>query len=277
MATRLGATTKGRLIVFLAVVWFGQSVCADIIFTAPPRENQQKAEEIYGPIAEQLSEILGEHVVYKKPTGWFDYSNRMRAGEYDIVFDGPHFAAWRVKHLKHIPVASLPGRLRFVVIVNKGDEGIKSVRDLAGVKVCSMLSPFLGTNLIYDMIDNPVLQPIIHEVGGGMKGVYQAFKRGECRAALLRDVMFNKLPKDQRSATRVLQATTALPNQTITVSQRLQKNAQQIADFMLSQEGVIAADGLLKQYSGKEKHFEPATAAQYDGVERLLEGVVWGW
>ncbi len=277
MAIRMSITIKGRLIAVLVGALVGQTAYADFVLSAPPRENEEKAEAIYEPIAEQLSEILGERVVYKKPTGWFDYSVRMRAGEYDIVFDGPHFAAWRVKHLNHIPVASLPGHLRFLVVVKKTDKTIVSVRDLAGVKVCSMLSPFLGTNVIYDMIDNPVLQPVIFEVDGGMPGVYKAFKQGECRAALLLDVVFNNLPADDKSAIKILQASAALPNQTITVSQRLQKNAQKIAEFMLSKEGTIAASGLLNQYSRQDKHFQPANAAEYAGVEHLLEGVVWGW
>lgn len=267
-----------RLIVFIIIsVSILQYAHAELIFTAPPRENTERGNQIYGPIADKLSTILGEKVTYEHPNGWFEYARNMRDGKYDIVFDGPHFTAWRVKHLKHIPIVTLPGTLNFVLVTKKSNQDIKRVRNLAGKKICGLPSPNLGTNLIYQAFENPVVQPVIFEVRGGMKHVYQAFKQGKCDAAILRHSNYSKLPDAEKKLLNVMVKTRPLPNQTFTVSQRLKANAQKLANFMASKDGAMAADNLLKRYSNKQKYFEKTTEGKFAGIEELLEGVVFGW
>jgi len=253
------------------------SANADYILSAPPRENAVLSEQTYEPLAEYLTKVLGEKVVYQKPSGWFDYAQKMRDGKYDIVFDGPHFAAWRLKHLHHIPIVALPGTLDFDVIADAHDTEISKVQDLNGQKICGAVSPHLGTSLVYELFDNPVLQPQIEEVRGGVQEVYKAYKRGQCRAAIMRTVDFEHLPAEEKAKTKIVAKTKSLPNQTITISRRLENNAQKIADFMTSKEGAVAAKGLLSRYSKNAPYFEATDISRYDGIEDLLEGVVWGW
>lgn len=272
-----GANVKGPFITFLFFAFFTSSINAELIFTAPPRENPEKASSLYEPLAEQLSNIIGERVTYQQPAGWFDYARNMRDGKYDIIFDGPHFAAWRVKNLKHIPVATLPGNLNFLLVARKSASSINTIRDLTGKKICGLLSPNLGTNLVFDSFDNPVLQPIIHEVKGGMKQVYNAFKHRKCDAAILRDAAYFRLPKNERAGLKILMKTKPMPNQTLTVSTRLKENAKKISNFMISRDGAKAAENILSRYSKKKKYFEKTSIQNYSGIEDLLEGVVFGW
>jgi len=263
--------------VLLNTFLFSGTINADYILTAPPRENSELGKETYESLANYLSQLLGDKVVYHQPSGWFDYAQKMRDGRYDIIFDGPHFAAWRVKHLQHIPVAVLPGTLDFVLIAKANDQEIIRTKDLNGKKICGMLSPNLGTSLVYELFENPVLQPVIEEVSGGMKEVYKSFKSDQCRAAILRNDNYQNLPDAEKAGVKIIAKTKSLPNQTITISKRLEKNAQQIADFMVSQEGAVAAQGLLTRYSKSAPYFETTSSDRYDGIEDLLEGVVWGW
>ncbi|MGD8938229.1 MAG: PhnD/SsuA/transferrin family substrate-binding protein [Gammaproteobacteria bacterium] len=250
---------------------------AEYVLTAPPRENANLGKETYQPLADYLSQVLGEKVVYQQPSGWFDYTQKMRDGRYDIIFDGPHFAAWRVKHLQHIPIAVLPGTLDFVLVAKANDQKVNKTKDLNGKKICGMLSPNLGTSLVYELFENPVLQPVIEEVSGGMREVHKAFNSGHCRAAILRNHYYDNLPDTQKVSLKIIGKTKSMPNQTITVSKRLEKNAQQIADFMVSQKGAMAAQGLLRRYSRSAPYFEATSSDRYEGIEDLLEGVVWGW
>ena len=262
---------------FLNAILLTSSATAEYILTAPPRENADLGKETYEPLAEYLSQLLGDKVVYQQPNGWFDYTQKMRDGRYDIVFDGPHFAAWRVKHLQHIPIAVLPGTLDFILIAKANDQEVNKAKDLNGKKICGMLSPNLGTSLVYELFENPVLQPVIEEVSGGMREVYKAFVNGQCRAAILRNQYYHGLPGTEKVGFKIIAKTESLPNQTITISKRLEKNAQQIADFMVSREGAMAAQGLLKRYSQSAPYFEATNTNRYEGIEDLLEGVVWGW
>lgn len=269
---------KVKSILFLLIVMsIPTTALADLIFSAPPREDAERGKEIYEPIAERLSEIIGKKVVYEHPHGWQEYGKKMRDGYYDIVFDGPHFTAWRMKHLSHIPIVTLPGKLDFYLVAWKNDAEIKSPRDLVGQKICGMTSPHLATDMIYDLYKNPVLQPQIYDVKGRMRDVYEAFKDGKCRATIFRDTVFNKLPAAEKNKLKIVVKTRSLPNQAISISDRLKNNAKKLAEFFKSREGAMISNGILQRYSKKQKYFQSATVAEFNGVESILENVVWGW
>jgi ABC-type phosphate/phosphonate transport system substrate-binding protein len=261
------------------LLWFVASPAfsADLVLSAPPRENAQKGEELYGPIATKLSKLLGHNIVYKQPKTWAEYANNMRDGKYDIVFDGPHFVAWRQKNLKHEPVVSLPGSLQFFIVTKKDNKYINEKRDLVGKRICGMPSPHLATDLVYDLFRNPVLQPDIYEVRGGQRKAMQAFKEGKCEATIFRTTLFNRLSEAEKAKLKVVATTRKLPNQTVSISQRLHNNANQIAEFLVSKEGAITADSLLTRYSKKKKTFIKASPQKFVGAADILEGVVWGW
>lgn len=266
---------------WIFVGWFSVETsfafAAELVLAAPPRENSQKGEELYLPLARKLSEILGQKVIYKQPKSWAEYANNMRDGHYDIVFDGPHFVAWRQKNLKHQPVASLPGSLQFYIVTNRNNDQLNKKRDLIGKKICGMPSPHLATDLVYDLFKNPVLQPHIYEVRGGQRNSFLAFKQGKCDATIFRTTLYKRLPKEEKEKLKIVAKTRRLPNQTISVSQRLHKNASEIAQFLVSSEGAQTADGILSRYSKKKKSFIKASPEKFVGAADILEGVVWGW
>jgi len=250
---------------------------ADLVLSAPPRENAKQGKDLYEPLAKKISELVGQNVIYKQPKTWAEYANNMRNGQYDIVFDGPQFVAWRQKNLKHEPVASLPGSLQFYVVAKKENSVINTKRDLIGKRICGMPSPHLATDMVFDLFRNPVLQPLIYEVRGGQRKALQAFKEGKCEATILRTTLYKKLPKTEKDQIKIVATTRDLPNQTISVSQRLHNNAGKIANFLVSKEGALTADGLLSRYSKNKKAFIKASPEKFVDAEDILEGVVWGW
>lgn len=249
---------------------------AELIFSAPPRENAEKGKETYGPLVNYLSYVIGERVVYEHPDGWVEYSNNMRRGHYDIVFDAPHFGAWRMKHISHQPVARLPGSLGFVVIARK-DTHVKKVKDLLSLKICALASPNLGTVTFYNLLENPIFQPRIHEVKGGFKGVYKAFKAGKCNAAVLRDSFYYKMDPREKKNITVITASKPIPNQTITISPRLHAKKELISRKLVSKEGKQAAANMLKRFSGEQGNLTQVSTTEFENLDKLLTGVVWGW
>jgi len=258
-------------------IFSSQVFAVDLILSAPPRESKQAGEKLYVPIAKKLSEIVGQHVVYQHPKNWAEYATNMRNGRYDIVFDGPHFVAWRQKNLKHEPIVSLPGSLQFVVVTHKSNKQMTKTRDLVGQKICGFPSPHLATDLVFDLFNNPVLQPNIVEVKGGQDKSYQAFRDGKCVATIMRTVFFKHLPENEKQNLKVVATTKELPNQSISISQRLHNNADKLTNFLTSKQGAMIADGLLTRYSRNKKAFVKANPKKFAGAVDILEGVVWGW
>jgi len=265
--------------VFIVLFGFFCGVAnAKLIMSAPPRETIQDGEKYYAPIAKYLSKVLDEKVVYEHPKNWSYYTRDMRSGKYDIVFDGPHFVAWRIKHVKHVPIARLAGTLDFMVLAKKTDKKANSMRDLIGKSICGLASPNLGTVSTFAMYNNPVIQPDIMVVEGSMKTVMKKFLNGECQYAVVRDKLYKKLPTDTKKLVKIVGKSRSLPNQTISVSTKItQLNRNKMAVMLMSEQGAAVADQLLTRFSKKKKYFIPVKANEFNGLEDMLEGVVWGW
>ena len=252
-----------------------------LILSAPPRETADKGQKMYGPVATHLTKVLGVKVTYKHPGNWLKYQRDMRNDKYDIVFDGPHFIAWRVAHLGHEAIIKLPGKLQFMLVYEKGGANYKKTDDLIGKKICGISMPNLSTLSILDFYRNPVRQPMIKGIKGGMGKVHKTLvgKKGKCDAAVLRTAFFKKkLKKAQRDNLKTLVKSKAMPNQGISVSKRVsQKFKNKITTELTIGKGVASMKGILKRFGGKAKSFIPVKGNEYDGYNMLLEGVIFGW
>lgn len=264
------------ILMFLAVFAWG-SVHAELILTAPPREKPDAGKAQYGPLAAELSELLGEKVTYQQPKGWLFYQRDMRADRYDIVFDGPHFISWRIKQFEHTPVAKLPGKLGFVVVTAKDNKNINDLEDLVNVSICSIAPPNLSILTVLAKFDNPVRNPKQVSAKGGMPGVYKAYKAGKCEAAVFRDKFYaKKVPEEERAALKVIYESVPITNQGISVSPRVSPEQRALIAAALT-EVIDATKPILKRFAPKAKKMVPASPKDYDVDYELLTGVVFGW
>lgn len=251
----------------------------DIIMSAPPRESQQDAEALYQPLAKVFTEILGRPVRYVYPDNWFNYQREMRRGLYDIAFDGPHFASWRIKHLGHELLVKLTGTIEFVAFVQKSNKTVNSLNDLIGKKICSISPPNLSALTILDRYKNPIRQPILYGVRGGMSDVVNRFNNGVCDAAVVRKSYYKKkLSLGDRKRTKVVYKSTPLPNQAFTVSNKL--SAVDVAKLASAIEYGVAKqviNPIARRFGGSKAEFLAAETSEYFDQRLLLEGVILGW
>lgn len=274
MASRINSL----VLFFIFSCLYFPSVYADLLLSAPPRETADMGDKMYGPIAEDLSKVTGKKVVYVHPRNWTEYARNMREDKYDIVFDGAHFAAWRMKHLQHTPVAKLGGTLGFVIVAKSTEKESNNLKDLIGKSLCGIASPNLGTMVAFSIFDNPVIQPEIKVIKGNVADVYKAFVNGECNYAVLLDRYYNNLPADAKKTIKIIARSAQMPNQTFTVSRRITaQDIDKIEKFMTTPAAALAGQKLLNLYSKKNPFFFQTTTKEYQGLESLLEGVVFGW
>ncbi|MDH5324326.1 MAG: phosphate/phosphite/phosphonate ABC transporter substrate-binding protein [Gammaproteobacteria bacterium] len=271
------ANAQYQFIFIFLISVFSTNAFSTLVLTAPPRETAEKGKQVYEPIAKMMSEALGEEVVYRHPDGWLEYSSHMRSGKYDIVFDGPHFAAWRIKHLKHTPVARLPGGLDFVVVAKSNNKAMTGKNGILKGSICGLASPNLATVSILAKYQDAITVPKIVEIKGGFKKVFEAYKNGQCDAALLRTSFWKNLPQAARQDSRIIHATESLPNQTVTVSPRVDVTKRGKLTSLLQAKNNKSTDPLLERFSKKAKYFIRPSTSEYNDLEKLLEGVVFGW
>jgi len=145
-----------------------------ILMTAPPRESAEAGQKLYGPIAAHLSKTLGTKVIYQYPENWITYQRDMRNDKYDIIFAGPHFVSWRMAHLGHEVLVMLSDNLQFVLLTDAKNNKYKSPDDLIGKYICGISPPNLSTVSVLDHFRNPVRQPVIRGIKGGMGKVFKS-------------------------------------------------------------------------------------------------------
>ena len=266
---------------FFSLVFHISAYAEGLILTSPPRESAENGMKMYGPIASHLSQVLGIKVTYLHPGNWLNYQREMRNDKYDIVFDGPHFIAWRIAHLGHEALLKLPGKLQFMLVYDKNEVNYEHPDDLIGKKICGISPPNLSTLSILDYYRNPVRQPMIKGIKGGMGKVHKTLieKKAGCDAAVLRTAFYKKkLPKAQRDNLKTLYLSKAMPNQGISVSQRVSPRVKEkIRNELTIGKGVKSTKEILKRFGGKAKSFIPTKLNEYDGYNMLLEGVIFGW
>lgn len=215
----------GILLLIISCSIYSNAFAKGLILSAPPRETAEAGMKLYGPVAAHLTKLLGVKVTYEHPGNWLKYQREMRNDKYDIIFDGPHFIAWREAHLGHEALVKLPGNLQFMLVADKGSEAIKEPNDLIGKNICGISPPNLSTLSVLDHYRNPVRQPVIKGIKGGMGKVYKSIAvrdKKKCDAAVLRTAFHKKkLKPKQKAGIKTLFKSKVMPNQGVSVSQRV--------------------------------------------------------
>lgn len=253
---------------------------AELILSAPPRESIAEGQKLYGPLADYLSKLLGQKVSYHYPGNWLRYQVDMRHDRFDIVFDGPHFASWRIKYYQHTPLVKLPDILKFYLVALAANDEINEPEDLAARRICVIPPPNLSALVLLDRLDGPAREPVIEPAKGGMKTVYKELLTKQCDAAMMRSTFFDdKLDAQQRKQLKIIYTSPEMPNQVITVSKALNEEQQRlIVNALVGGEGVPYAENIVRRFTGNQySEFVPVLGNEYQDYSRLLEGVILGW
>ncbi len=261
------------------IAWFSivllllpATVLSDVIFSAPPRESAQKGIEHYKPIADFLTQALGEKVVYERPISWAGYSKKMREGYYDIVFDGPHFVSWRIANIDHKALIKLPQPHVWTVIARNDDLSINSLDDLVAKKFCAPGSPNFGTLTLLSHYPNPAQEPLQVTTKGWKNGFDSLIAR-KCYATVLPQTNHRKYDP-VGTLTKVIHTHQPYPNQAFTAGPRIGDPVKlKIQQALLSEEGQTAMLKLRERFAAGEKLI-PANNEEYDGISKVLDRAV---
>ncbi|OGI41917.1 MAG: hypothetical protein A2150_01345 [Candidatus Muproteobacteria bacterium RBG_16_64_11] len=247
------------------------AVADTLIFSAPPRESVEESARIYQPVAEYLSRVLGKPISYQHSGNWGVYRTRMLAGDYDLVFDGPHFNGFRAEKLQHTVIVKADGAFELALFV-RGDYAFVSVQRMAGRTFCTLAPPNLGAMVLFDVFDNPARQPAIVS-RGSYEAVYQGVADGHCAGGVMPVAQLEKF--DRHGKTRIVYKTPPLPNQAFSAGPRVSpEDRGKIAAALLSSEGRGPLETLRATY--KLSHFTTATNEQYKGLAAYLRNE-WGY
>ena len=242
---------------------------SEYLFVAPPRESMERGMEIYKPIADFLTKSTGERFIYRHPQDWSQYSRGMQKGEYDLVFDGPHFVSWRIHNINHDVIAKLPQLHIWRVIARAGSDDIQSLNDLIGKKVCAPKSPNFGMLTMMSHFTNPEKEPV-HVVTKGWKGGFDAVVQGKCVATVLPITNHKKFDPELKQ-TRIIHTHLPYPNQAFTVGPNVPQDLKtRLTNDLLSDQGQKSMSMLRDRFSGGVK-LVSAENEEYEGISMMLK------
>lgn len=244
-----------------------------IVFSTAPTHSTEVTVRLYSPLVSFLTRVTGKKVVIESADNFIEYSVRMRQGDYDILFDGPHLVGWRMAVLGHIPIARLPGTIKIVVVARE-DSTVKTMQDLetGRNKVCTFASPNMLTMAFLSYYPHPARQPTLLRAQG-FKELEQCVRSDRGDVAVLRDKLWNKM--DQTGLRLIAAPERGYPERTFTISDKLDKDLRkQIAEAMLSEEGQKVLQAVMKQF--KKDKLIKANPDDYAGLGSLLN-TVWGF
>lgn len=236
-----------------------------LLLSAPPRESPTVSEDVYGPVADFLSEVAGREVIYEHPDNPLLYWKNLQRNRYDIVFDESHFTSWMILNHQHLPLVKVAGALIYVYYINDDTEDLREIGDLAGVPVCGQSPPNQGTLALYEQFENPLRLPYLIPIEGWEK-IFASVGEDRCRAGIAPLQLYDQLNNGDKHP---LYMTRPVPNQTFSASRRLSPELKsRITAALLSEEGHRATTGLRELYNVAE--FERAFEVEYIGHDRIL-------
>ena len=245
----------------------------ELVLSAPPWESPERGAQLYRPVAEYLSQVIGRKIVYKHPGTWGVYRSEMQNGNYDLLFDGPHYNSYRTEKLGHNILVKIPGRQEFVFFVRNEPNGYTNLPQMAGHTFCTQAPPNLGTLVLLDQFDNPTRQPALISIDRG-ENIYKGVVSGRCDAGVLPVANLKNL--DQNKKTRVIYITQALPSQAFSAGPRLTPAEQtRIAQALISPTAAAPTEKLRAIYH-VDQGFALATNQEYQGMSAYLKNE-WGF
>jgi len=263
---------------FLSIFIFFSFTSTSNAYTlsSPPRESKETGVKLYAPFAKFISKTINSDVKYIAPANWLRYQRSIKRDEYDIVFDGPHLASWRIKHHEHTPLMMLAGNLVFYFITTSDNSLINTPRDFSARKVCVLPPPNLNSLVLLEHLDTLNKEPVIKGIKGNLNKVVSSLLKGHCIGAVVPAGFYeNKLSSSQKSMLKIIYKSSPLPNQVITVSSRVPKSdINKLLSALKSKQGLKIINSFSKRFGG---NFIPANKDAYKGASHLLEGSLIGW
>lgn len=251
----------------LALLPGGGAQAANYRLAIEPSYPPEQAQEVYKPLVDYLNRTTGHRFQLVLARNYHAYWRDLRENApVDFAFDEAHFVDYRIQHNGFAPVARTAEPTVYALLAQADYEG-QGIRALIGRATACMPAPSLGFALLAEMYeDNPVAQPDIRSEASSWRDGVQMVFAGEVDGAMVPAHVaeeFYNLPALARTKPLPGRAFTASPNvpaEDVAALAKALESLHEDPDLY----DVLAELGATR--------FQPATAAEYAGNERILSG-----
>ena len=266
------ARSSRSLFVLVATLYTGllalPAGADELRLVVQPIIDRDATRKAFTPLAEYLSKASGHTVTLKTAYDYADFWLLMKDGKhYDLIFDGPFYVDYRIKHQKHVPLAKVPGLVSYS-LVTLSSAGVFEPAELIGKKIATLTPPAPGGLVMFKMFPNPSRQPYIYPVRSSEEAM-KLLLAGKVVAAMVPTPLAAQAMEQGKEISTVA-TTEQTPHMTVTASPKVDEATRKKIATALIDASKTPEGRTMLQKIGFEG-FEPTTPALYEGYSKYLE------
>lgn len=249
----------------LASVGVFPAFSADFKIAVEPTYTSDKQIEVYKPLIEYLNANTGHHFTLVTSRNFQFFWRDIRQGvPVDFMFAEAHFTDYQAKRAGFEPLVKTAENSSYSVLANE-EVAQRGINSLIGYGVVTMPSPSLGFALLTEIFPDPIRQPNVLSSGKSWRdGVEMVFAE-ETDAAIVPTWLQREYPNLVSMTT-----TREFPGAAISAGPKVDAGVRQtVRDTLLKLHENENAYAVLSELGISQ--FIPASAAEYDGYDRLLK------
>ncbi len=241
-----------------------QAGAAEFRIAIEPVYTPEKQLEVYKPFIDYLNKNSGHRFTLVTSRNFqFFWRDIRQELPIDFMFAEAHFTDYRAKRSGFEPLVKTAERSSYTVLANE-EVAERGINSLIGYGVVTMPSPSLGFALLTEIFPDPIRQPNVLSSGKSWRdGVEMVFAE-ETDAAIVPTWL-----KDQYPNLIAMTTTRTFPGAAISAAPNVDQAAKDaVRDTLLKLHEDPGAYEVLSELGISQ--FIPASAAEYDGNDRLL-------
>ncbi len=231
-----------------------------------PSYNVQRATEVYQPLADYLSKATGHKITLVTSRNYhFFWRDVRQNAPIDFMFAEAHFTDFRAKRFQFEPIARTVENTSYTLL---GSDQLTNttLNGLIGKGIVTMPSPSMGFAMLLQFFPDPVRQPNMMSTAQSWQDGVEIVFAGEADAAIVPTWLQSQYPNLIPIATSA-----EFPGAAVSASPTVPPEAKQaVKDALLKLHEAEGAYEVLSELGVSQ--FVEASAADYDGDEKVLEG-----
>jgi ABC-type phosphate/phosphonate transport system substrate-binding protein len=244
----------------------GTSLAAEYKLLVEPSYNAQRSQEVYEPLVAYLSKASGHKITLVTSRNYhFFWRDVRQNAPVDFMFAEAHFTDFRAKRFQFEPIARTVENTSYTLL---GSDQLTNttLAGLIGKGIVSMPSPSMGFAMLLQFFPDPVRQPNLMSTAQSWRDGVEIVFAGEADAAIVPTWL-----KDQYPNLIPISTSKEYPGAAISAAPTVPPEAKQaIKDALLKLHEDQSGYEVLSELGVTQ--FVEASAAEYDGDEKVLEG-----
>ncbi len=249
-----------------------EQVHSPYMFGVFPYFSPLRLDDIYAPVSQELSGILGRQVKFTTSTTFEIFLAKLKSRHYDFAIIPPILYPVAIDELQYLPVVRMEEKLQSLILVRE-DSTLMDIEDLRGKVIATppRKGPVIG--VVKRAMKERNMKPDEHVDFRAFKSVSSGLQQllaGKVDACIAPSFAYASFAKSRGVKLRTLWQSSSLPNLSLVIHPRVpQQDRDGIQEALLSWRDSIKGQALLRGMS--TQGFVPVDDKEYDVIRSFID------